>query len=476
MKNFSVHQFDNGLTTVIEFMPQAVSTAVGFFVKTGARNEDAKLDGVSHFLEHMMFKGTQKRGWQEINREFDQMGARYNAFTSWEETCYYAWVLNEEVPHALELLSDMLASKLPEDEFTTEKKVILEEIARYQDMPDHVVFEEAMRLAFAGHRLSSNILGTPKTIGALTRDQMHDYFNQRYVPSNIVLFACGNVDEQKFMAQVDALWGGRTGPRPVDVTPTPGFHPGKKIIQRKDVAREHVVIMWPALPLSDRRSVAASLLGAVLGDDRNSRIYWALRHTGLAEEAGGGYWGFSDTGLMAVNASCDPAKANQVTALLRKEAARLKDGIKPDELQRAKNRARTSLVFSAETPFNRFRQLMHQWSVRRELLTTEEMLARVDEVSVKDLYTLLAEFPIDTEGVMTGLGPADNGHGVGSVKKSNASPIVNGVKVKEQVKSAVKPTKSARAAKEHIAMAKKAKSKAKPAAKKKATKKTAKKK
>ena len=472
MKNFSVHQFDNGLTTVIEFMPQAVSTAVGFFVKTGARDEDAKLDGVSHFLEHMMFKGTQKRGWQEINREFDQMGARYNAFTSWEETCYYAWVLNEEIPHALELLSDMLASKLPEDEFTTEKKVILEEIARYQDMPDHVVFEEAMRLAFAGHRLSSNILGTPKSIGALTRDQMHGYFNARYVPSNIVLFACGNVDEQKFMGQVEELWGGRTGPRAGSLTPTPGFHPGKKIIERKDVAREHIVIMWPSLPLSDRRSVAASLLGAVLGDDRNSRLYWSLRHTGLAEEAGGGYWGFSDTGLMAVSASCDPAKAGQVTALLRKESARLKDGIKADELQRAKNRARTSLVFSAETPFNRFRQLMHQWAVRRELLTTEEMLARVDEVSVKDLYTLLEEFPLNTEGVMTGLGPVANSAAV----TGRSQPIIKtkastSVSVKVKVKSAVKPTKSAQAAKERTAMAKKAKSKAKPAAKKKAAKK-----
>ena len=405
MKRFSVTQFENGLTTVIEFMPDAVSTAVGFLVKTGARDEDAKVDGVSHFLEHMMFKGTERRGWQEINREFDQMGARYNAFTSWEETCYYAWVLNEEVYKALDLLSDMLASRLPEDEFTTEKKVILEEIARYQDMPDHVVFEEAMRTAFAGHRLSSNILGTPKSIGALTREQMLTYFRARYVPANIVLFACGNVQEPEFLAHVEKLWSTRTGPRADRTSQPPGFHSGRKTIVKSDVAREHIVMMWPMLPLSDRRSMAASLLGAVLGDDRNSRLYWALRHTGLAEEAGGGYWGFSDTGLMAVSASCDPAKSAQVSSILRAETAKLKNGIKPDELQRAKNRARTSLVFSAETPFNRFRQLMHQWSTRRELLTAEEMLARVDEVKIKDLHTLLEDYPLDSEGVMAGLGP-----------------------------------------------------------------------
>jgi predicted Zn-dependent peptidase len=423
-KRFSVHQFDNGLTAVLEFMPDAVSTAVGFAVRTGARDEDPRFDGVSHFLEHMMFKGTHKRGWQEINREFDQMGARYNAFTSWEETCYYAWVLNEEVPRALELLSDMLASRLPEDEFTTEKKVILEEIARYQDMPDHVAFEAAMKLAFANHRLSSNILGTPRSIGSLTCDQMRAYFQQRYVPNNICFHACGNIDEAKLLAELEKHWGGRGGPRAERPPVAPRFHAGQKIVFKKDVAREHLVIMWPSLALSDRRSTAAALLGAILGDDRNSRLYWALRHTGLAEEAGGGYWGFSDTGMMAVNASCDPDQAGKVAGILRTETANLKKGIKKEDLQRAKNRARTSLVFAAETPFSRFRQLMHQWAARRELLTTGEMLARVEEVTLDDLHDLLAQYPLDTEGVMVGLGPVEKLSGGAKPSKAAAKKAI----------------------------------------------------
>lgn len=405
-KHFSVHQLHNGLTVVIEFMPKTVSTAVGFLVRTGARDEEARFDGVSHFLEHMMFKGTAKRGWQEINRDFDQMGARYNAFTSWEETCYYAWVLNGEVPRALDLLSDMLAPALPEDEFTTEKKVILEEIARYNDMPEHVAFEEAVKIAFAGHRLSSNILGSPRTVGKLTRQQMLDYFQKRYVPANITLFAVGNVDESALLAQLEKLWGQRSGPRPSDKPVRPAFHPGKKRLAKKDVSRHHLMLMWPSLPLNDRRSIASMLLGNVLGDDKNSRIFWALRHTGLAEDAGASYWGFSDAGVMAAHASCDPAQAEKVASMLRREAARLKKGIKAEELQRAKNRARTSLVFHSETPFNRFRQLIHQWSIRRELLTAEEMLARVDEVKLDDLYKLLDEFPLDGDYVMVGLGPA----------------------------------------------------------------------
>ena len=404
-KQFTVQRFDNGLTVILEHIPQSVSTAIGFMIATGARDELPKFDGVSHFLEHMMFKGTHNRGWMEINRDFDQMGARYNAFTSWEETCYYAWVLNDETPKALELLSDMLHPRLPGDEFLTEKKVILEEIARYQDIPEHVAFEEAMKLAFANHRLSSNILGTPKSIGRLTRNEMQSYFDQRYVPSNITLFACGSVNESALLEQVQKLWGDRKGPRMSSVSAPPGFKPGTKIVHKKDVARQNIVMLWPTLPLSDARATTASLLGAILGDDRNSRLYWALRHTGLAEEAGGGYWGFTDAGLMAVNASCDPDKSKKVADIMRAETAKLKKGIKPAELQRVKNRARTSLVFSAETPFNRFRQLMNQWMIRRELLTADEMQARIEAVSINDIMALIEEFPLDGEGATAILGP-----------------------------------------------------------------------
>jgi len=419
-RRFSVHTFANGLTAVFEFMPQAVSTAVGFHIRTGARDEEQKLDGVSHFLEHMMFKGTEKRGWQEINRDFDEMGARYNAFTSWEETCYYAWVLNEEIPRAMDLLSDMLNPALPEEEFQTERKVILEEIARYNDMPDHVAFEQAMSIAFAGHRLSSNILGSTRSVGRMERDEMLGYFRRRYAPNNVTLFVCGNANEAAVIEQIEKLWGHRTGERAERTSPTPRFHPGFKMIQKKTVARQHLVFLWPTLPIGDRRSTAASLLGNVFGDDRSSRLYWALRHTGLCDEAGGGYWGFTDCGLMAVQASCDPDKTAQVEKIVRAEMKKLKKGIQPNELQRAKNRALTSLVFSAETPFNRFRQLMHQWAVRRELLTPEEMKARVQSVKLQDLHDLIEEFPLDTPGVLVGFGPLKD---LKTPVKAKAKPV-----------------------------------------------------
>ncbi|MFH0940005.1 MAG: pitrilysin family protein [Planctomycetota bacterium] len=404
-KRFSVHQFDNGLTVVLEQMPTAISTAVGFYVKTGARLEDARLDGVSHFLEHLLFKGTATRTWRDINREFDQMGARYNAFTDYEETCYYAWVLNEETSRALELFSDMLQPALPPDEFENEKRVVLEEIARCHDLPERMAFDAAMKLAFAGQRLGSAIIGTRKTVERLTRAQLLAYYQARYVPANIIVFACGNVNESRLLTDIEKLWCERHGPC-VKLTPAPAvFCPGKKIICQRNIARQHLVMMWPTLPLEHQRSPAAALLGAILGDDRNSRLYWALKHSGLAEEAGAGYWGFRDAGLITAQAACDPVNAGRVVTILRKEAAKLKKGIRQDELQRVKNRARTALIFAAETPFDRFQQLIQQWSLRRELLTPEEMLARVEEITLDDLYELLAQYPLDATSALVALGP-----------------------------------------------------------------------
>jgi predicted Zn-dependent peptidase len=408
-KRFSQHRFDNGLTVVLEQMPQAISTAVGIYIKAGARNEEPAQDGISHLLEHMVFKGTQTLNCRELNRAFDELGAHYNACTGWEETCFFAWVLKNDLPRVLELLAGMLSPVLPEAEFANEKKVILEEIARNRDQADHQVFEEAMRIAFAGHRLSSNVLGTEETIGPLTREQVQAYLQARYIPVNTVLFACGNIDEEVLLKEVEKFWGGRGRGKSEAPAPPPVFHPGQALLEKKGLEREHLVLLWPGPALESRANIAASLLGAVLGDDRNSRLYWALRHTGLAEEAAAGYWGFSDAGVFAAQAACDPAKAKKVLEILKREAAGLKDGIREEELQRAKNRIRTSLVFSAETPFDRFRQLMQQWAVRRELLTTAELVDWVEQITVGELNALLQQFPLDSDGVKVLLGPPKTG-------------------------------------------------------------------
>src|SRR6185436_2103719 len=185
--DFHHTQLKNGLDIIAEVNPDSYSTALGLFVKTGARDEEPKLNGVSHFLEHMMFKGSQKYTWEDVNRIFDEIGARYNAFTSQEMTAYYANVLPEFTEQAMEHLSHLLRPAIRNEDFTTEKKVILEEIAMYLDDPGHRLYEYAMAEHFGNHPLSMSVLGSPASIAKLEREQMADYFVNRYGPGNMVL-------------------------------------------------------------------------------------------------------------------------------------------------------------------------------------------------------------------------------------------------------------------------------------------------
>jgi len=201
-------QLDNGLTIIAEKMDSARSTAVGFFTRTGSRDETAEVSGVSHYLEHMMFKGTDNRTALEVNLEFDQMGAKYNAFTSEENTVYYAVVLPEYQERVLALWSDLLRPALRDEDFDMEKGVILEEIAMYKDMPNFDVLDRCRRLYFGEHHCGNSVLGTIQSITKLTSGQMRDYFNARYAPDNMVLASAGNVDWDSLVAQAKELCGG----------------------------------------------------------------------------------------------------------------------------------------------------------------------------------------------------------------------------------------------------------------------------
>src|SRR3954469_18905274 len=191
---FHYKQLQNGLDIVAEENPDSHSFAAGLFVKTGSRDEDANINGVSHFLEHMMFKGSEKYTWEDVNRIFDEMGAKYNAFTSQETTAYYANVLPEFTEQAIEHLSHLLRPAIRNEDFDTEKKVILEEIAMYLDDPGHRLYEKLMEQHFGNHPLSQSVLGPAESIQKLQRDQMDSYFKRRYGPGNMVLSVTGRLN------------------------------------------------------------------------------------------------------------------------------------------------------------------------------------------------------------------------------------------------------------------------------------------
>src|SRR5881227_2893715 len=189
---FHHHVLSNGLTVIGETSPSARSAAVGFFVRTGSRDETPEVSGVSHFLEHMVFKGTPQRTALDVNRDFDKIGAHYNAFTSEENTVFYAAILPEYIPQAIDVLADILRPSLRGDDFEMEKKVIIEEIGMYEDQPMWSAYDHARKAFFADHPLGNSVLGSPASIRALSREQMQGYFDKRYVAANITVSAAGN--------------------------------------------------------------------------------------------------------------------------------------------------------------------------------------------------------------------------------------------------------------------------------------------
>src|SRR5215475_7274005 len=283
---FHVHTLKNDLRIIAETSPSARSTALGFFVRTGARDETPEVSGVSHFLEHMVFKGTPRRTAFDVNRDFDRIGAHYNAFTSEENTVFYAAILPEYLGEAIDILADILRPSLREDDFQMEKKVIIEEIGMYEDQPNWSAYDHAKKHYFADHPLGNSILGTPESITALSRDQMAAYHARRYIAPNITAVAAGNFDWQRFVdltaAACDKWNGGQVGRENV----CPAVGPcSLKVLSKETVTQEHIVLMAPAPPADSPMRYAADTLLIALGADTGSRLSWALVDPGLAESA-----------------------------------------------------------------------------------------------------------------------------------------------------------------------------------------------
>lgn len=382
----------NGLTIIAEVDPTAHSAAVGYFVKTGARDERSQVMGVSHFLEHMMFKGTAKRTAEVLNRDFDRIGAKNNAYTSSEMTCFHAQVIPERLDSAVEILADMLRPALREDDFTTEKGVILEEIAMYQDNPFWVLYERAMDEYYSPHPLAHRVLGTTETITALTAAQMREYFENRYSADNTVVALSGRLDFERVVRQIEQLCGHwmRTNTR----RNLGSVKPRGSAFEHRDakVNRGYVIAIAPAPSSADERRYAASLAAEVLGGSDNSRLHWALIETGLAEEAQSAYDPRDATGDFLAFASGDPERLDEIHEVLFREINSLADTLVEDDLAKIRSKMVTSVTVGGERPSGRMQRLGRQWTYLGEYTTLEDELERISAVRVDDLKRLLGEF------------------------------------------------------------------------------------
>jgi len=402
---YTVHTLDNGLRVVIERMPDVRSAAAGFLVQTGARDETAAVAGVSHFLEHMMFKGTSKRTWQDITVDFDAMGSTYNAFTSEDRTIYYGWVRTVDIERQIELLADMMRSTLPADEFEMERKVILEEIAMAKDNLEHVAFDFLQEKVFAGHPLAWPILGYEETVAPLARDRMWEYFQDRYAPDHMMLIVAGKVDPGHVIDLAQRYCGSWIPSGTETRRVPPEIRSGTDVHQVDRFKQQVVVLSFPSIGAGDSRAETAAAVTTILGGE-NSRFFWNIIQKGLASRAGVYHLDFSDCGVMMLYALCQPENVEDVVDAMRVEAGRMCDeAVEEHEVERVKNKRRTSLAVEAEAPYYRLTQLMDDMEYRGTPRTVEQMLAEVDAVSVDAIGEFLREYPISVNGHLTSVGP-----------------------------------------------------------------------
>ncbi len=386
---------DTGMTIIAETDPQAHSAAAGFFVKAGARDEANEIMGVSHYLEHMMFKGTDELSAEAINQGFDNLGASNNAYTSREMTCFYAHVIPENISFATELLAKMMRPALRNDDFDTEKNVILEEIAMYQDNPFWVLYEEAIAQHYGSHPLAHRVLGTNETVSRLTRDQMAQYFNERYAADKTVVALAGMVDFEQAVAQIDSLckdWQLSVGDRNTTV---PTVAPSEFTLKDPRVNRGYLIGIAQAPASNDDQRYAAALLAQILGGADNSKLHWALIETGLAEEAQAGYDGLDGTGDYFVYASGDPGKLDEIWEMMSKEIRSLKDTIAQNDLECLRSKMATAATIGSERPGDRMQRLGRLWTMTGQYLPLEDELAKIESVTIDDLKAVCDVYPFD---------------------------------------------------------------------------------
>lgn len=400
---------DSGVTVVTEQMSEVRSATVGFWFDVGSRDEPESLAGTSHFLEHLLFKGTPKRSAKDIADAFDAVGGDVNAFTGKEYTCYYARVLDDDLPMALDVLSDMIGnSSIDISEFESERKVILEEIAMHEDAPDELVHDLFYRYALRGHPLGRPVLGFNDSIGGVTRDQVADYWSDRYVPSNLVVAAAGSIDHDSMVAHVQALFGESSGHR--TLRPGPGPSPATGVdVYRRPTEQAHIVIGTEGMHRSHEDRHAFTVLDTVLGGGMSSRLFQEVREKrGLAYSVYSYRSLFADTGTHVVYAGTTPQNAQTVIDIVLGEIGSiLQDGISESELERAKGHIKGSLVISGEDPGSRMNRIGRQQLTNGEIFSIDEMIERFEAITMEDVRRVARSIFGPNRFAVTVVGPFD---------------------------------------------------------------------
>jgi predicted Zn-dependent peptidase len=402
---------DSGLRVVTERLPALRSVAVGFWIGTGSRDEPDPIAGASHFLEHLLFKGTETRQAHEIAEAVESVGGDMNAFTGQELTSYYVRVPDRHLALALEILSDIVWSPaLRPDEIESERQVILEEIRMRDDTPDDLVHEAFAGALFAGHPLGREIAGSCDTVDALSRDDISMYHNAHYVPSNVVVAAAGNLDHDEVVAMVEAALpvAMTAARRPLRANGAGSIVSAPVALLERPLEQAHLVLGMRALPRGDDDRYALGVLDQVLGGGMSSRLFQEIRERrGLAYSVFSYRSAYEETGSFAVYCGTAPEHAEEVLTLLRAELDRLvADGrITDRELASAKGHLSGSLALSLESSASRMHRIGRAELMLGEVPSLDEVVARIERVEPDDVARVIERVMGDGARTLAAVGP-----------------------------------------------------------------------
>jgi predicted Zn-dependent peptidase len=401
-----VSRLSNGLTVVSELMPHVDSVALGIWVKSGARSETSEEHGIAHLLEHMAFKGTSKRSAWEIAVDIENVGGEINAATSVESTSYYARVLKDDLPLAVDILADILTdSSIDNAELKREQHVVLQEIGAAHDTPDDVVFDRFTETAYRAQTIGRPILGTPETVQGFTAKQLHSFINRHYSADRMVVSAAGGIEHAALVAEVEKRLG-MFRARSDGKLPEPAHYVGGDYREHRDLMDAQFLIGFEGRAYHVRDFYASQLLSMILGGGMSSRLFQEVREKrGLCYSVYAFHWGFSDTGLFGVHAATGQDDLEKLVPLILSELRRVSEDLTEAEVDRARAQYRASLLMSAESASSRSGQIARQMILFGRTVTTEELMDRLSKITVERLKDLARRLFIDTVPTVAAIGP-----------------------------------------------------------------------
>lgn len=403
---------ENGVTILTEDVPHVRSVVVGVWVGVGSRDEHPVLAGISHFIEHMVFKGTERRTARNIAEALDAVGGQLNAFTTKEYTCYYARVLDEHFDLAVDILQDMLFhSRFTPGDIDRERNVIIEEIKMYEDAPDELVHDVFATTIWQGHALGRPIIGTVEVIQNLSRQDILDYYQQHYKPNNLVVAVAGNIDHSRVVDKLRPIFGQLKGDR----VPRQLVHPVPRreiTCRAKDTEQVHLCIGAPGLPLEHEHIYVFQLVNTILGGGLSSRLFQEIREQrGLVYSVYSYHSSYHDAGLFCVYAGLSKQNVALVMDLIFQEIRDIQqNGVTPEELQRAKEQLIGNLWLSLESVSTRMSRLAKSQLYLGKVVPPEEVAARVNRITGEEVKELAREMLDPCSFAIASVGPWDDCH------------------------------------------------------------------